>query len=46
MGLFEVVKCLRPYNVENTGSRLVTEVTQRRAGLVLGWVTAWDYLVL
>ena len=38
--------CLRPYHVENTGSRPITEVKQRRARLVLGWVTAWEYLVL
>ena len=36
---------LRPYHVENTGSRLITEVKQRRARLVLGWVTAWEYRV-
>jgi hypothetical protein len=38
-------KCLRPYHVENTGSRPITEVKQRRARLVLGWVTAWEYRV-
>ena len=38
--------CLRPYHVENTGSRPITEVKQRRARLVLGWVTAWEYRVL
>ena len=38
--------CLRPYYVENTGSRPITEVKQRRAWLVLGWVTAWEYQVL
>ena len=38
--------CLRPYHVENTSSRLITEVKQRRAWLVLGWVTAWEYQVL
>ena len=37
---------LRPYHVENTGSRPITEVKQRRARLVLGWVTAWEYRVL
>ena len=37
---------LRPYHVENTSSRLITEVKQRRAWLVLGWVTAWEYQVL
>ena len=39
-------ECLRPYHVENTGSRPITEVKQRRARLVLGWVTAWEYRVL
>ena len=29
-------ECLRPYHVENTSSRLITEVKQRRAQLVLG----------
>ena len=38
-------KCLQPYHVENTGSRLITEVKQRRARLVLRWVTAWEYRV-
>ena len=38
--------CLRPYHVEYTGSRLITEVKQRRARLVLGWVTAWESRVL
>ena len=37
--------CLRPYHAEYTGSRLITEVKQRRARLVLGWVTAWEYRV-
>ena len=36
----------RPYHVENTGSRPITEVKQRRARLVLGWVTAWEHRVL
>ncbi|KAL1516570.1 hypothetical protein ABEB36_000470 [Hypothenemus hampei] len=26
-----------------TSSRLITEVKQRRAWLVLGWVTAWEH---
>ena len=38
--------CLRPYHVEHTGSRPITEVKQRRARSVLGWVTAWEYRVL
>ena len=35
----------RPYHVENTGSRPITEVKQRRAWLVLAWVTGWEYHV-
>ncbi len=37
--------CLGSYHVECTGSRPITEVKQRRARLVLGWVTAWEYRV-
>ena len=37
---------LRPYYVESTGSRPITEVKQRRARSVLGWVTAWEHRVL
>ena len=40
------IYCLRPYNVESTSSRLITEVKSHPAKLVLGWVTAWEYLVL
>ena len=36
----------RPYHVESTGFRPITEVKQRRALLVPGWVTAWEHLVL
>ena len=36
----------RPYHVESTGSRPITEVKQRRARLVPGWVTAWEHRVL
>ena len=36
----------RPYHVESTGSRPITEVKLRRAGLVLAWVTGWEYPVL
>ena len=43
---FSTNKCLRPYHVECTSSRPITEVKQRWAKLVLGWVTAWEYLVL
>ena len=38
--------CLLPYHVEYTSSRLITEVKQHWAELVLGWVTAWEYSVL
>jgi hypothetical protein len=38
--------CLGPYHVENTGSRSITEVKQRRARLVLGRETTWEYRVL
>ena len=37
--------CQRPYHVENTGSRPITEVKQHRAQLVLWWVTAWERCV-
>ncbi|UYV74064.1 hypothetical protein LAZ67_11002019 [Cordylochernes scorpioides] len=37
---------LRPYHVENTGSRPITEVKQRRARSVLGRVTTWEHQVL
>ena len=36
---------LRPYYVEYTGSRPITEVKQRRARSVLRWETAWEYRV-
>ena len=39
------LRCLRPYHVEYTSSRLITEVKQHWAELVLGWVTAWEYSV-
>ena len=41
-----LTQCLRPYHVENTGSRPITEVKQRRAWLVRGWVTASEYHLL
>ena len=44
--IFALPSRQRPYHVENTSSRLITEVKQRWAGLVLGWVTAWEHLVL
>ena len=37
-----VAKCLRPYHDEYTRSRPITEVKHRRAGIVLGWGTAWE----
>lgn len=40
------IDCQRPYHVEYTGSRLITEVKQHRARLVLAWVTGWEYRVL
>ena len=46
LGLANAIFRLRPYYVEYTGSRPITEVKQRRAWLVLGWVTAWEYQVL
>ena len=36
----------RPYHVEYIGSRPITEVKQRRAWLVLRWVTASEHHVL
>ena len=44
--IFSLVFRQRPYHVENTGSRPITEVKQRRARIVLGWVTAWEHRVL
>ena len=43
---FLLLNRLRPYHVECTSSRPITEVKQRWAELVLGWVTAWEHLVL
>ncbi len=40
------VWCQRPCHAENIGSRPITEVKLRWAGLVLAWVTGWEYLVL
>ena len=37
---------LRPYTVEYTGSRLISEVKLLLAQLVLGWGTTWEYCVL
>ena len=45
---YEIIPFLRqrPYHVECTSSRPITEVKQHWAALVLGWVTAWEYAVL
>ena len=37
---------LWPFHTEQTGSRLILEAKQSRAGSVLGWGTTWEYLVL
>ena len=41
-GLHSKFYCIRPYYVERTGSRPITEVKQRRAQSVLGWVTTLE----
>ena len=41
-----LLSCLRPYHIEHTSSRPITEVKQCWARLVLGWVTAWEHWVL
>ena len=41
---FDHVPCQRPYHIEHTGSRPITEVKQHRASSVLGWETAWEHL--
>ena len=46
---FLVIKFVERVNsskLTGTGSRPITEVKPCRAGLVLGWVTAWEYPVL
>ena len=45
-GFFTYISRQRPYHVEYTSSRSITEVKQRRARLVLGWETAWEHRVL
>ena len=37
-----MIRRIRPYSVEYTRSRSISEVKQPQAGLVLGWVTAWE----
>ena len=44
--IFDTTSRQRPYHVENTSSRPITEVKQRWAWLVLGWETAWEHQVL
>ena len=46
MQLFALFSRQRPYHVENTSSRPITEVKQRWVWLVLGWVTAWEHQML
>src|SRR5678816_1026997 len=36
----------RPYHVENTASRPISEVKQGCVWLVLGWETAWEHQIL
>ena len=43
---FLTFKCQRPYHVEYTSSRPITEVKQRWVQSVLGWVTAWEHWLL
>ncbi len=43
--LTSVCFSLRPYHVEHTGSRPITEVKQHRAESVLGRVTTWEHSV-
>ncbi|KAK7918667.1 hypothetical protein WMY93_009951 [Mugilogobius chulae] len=38
--------CLRPYQLDNARSRLISEAKPARAWLVPGWETAWEYQVL
>ena len=44
--IFGLTPCQRPYHVEHTSSRPITEVKQHWARIVLGWETAWELLVL
>ena len=44
-GLHSKFYRIRPYYVEHTGSRSITEVKHRRAQSVLGWVTTLGYWV-
>src|SRR4029434_6497407 len=38
--------CLRPYHTAHARSRPISDATQSRALVVLGWETAWEYQVL
>ncbi len=40
--MINLLFCQGPYHVERTSSRLITEVKQRWARLVVGWVTACE----
>ena len=44
--IFGFTSCQRPYHVEHTSSRPITEVKQHWARIVLRWETAWELLVL
>ena len=46
MQLFTPFSRQRPYHIEHTSSRPITEVKQGWDLLVLGWVTAWEHWVL
>ena len=43
---FTHVPCLRSYHSEKIGSRSIHQVKPGRARIVLGWLTAWKYLLL
>ena len=43
--LFNSLPCQRPYHVEHTSSRPITEVKQHWARIVLRWETAWELRV-
>ena len=46
VGCLSLISRQRPYHVEHTASRPISEVKQRWVWLVLGWVTAWEYQML
>ena len=43
---FTHIPCLRSYHSEKIGSRSIHQVKPGRARIVLGWLTAWKYLLL